>query len=482
MEPWSAARLLPHPAAPGRVVLVGIYVESIPAGIAAHEHAHLLRLVGTARVRGSLMALVRSFHLEKRHTVSSGVGIRTPISGSKVRCPAIGRRRKKSGQTLQNPRENARPPPRVPVFRGNSGSLAVSASVWSVADAASFLARRRSSRTMTLRPSVQPWHHGCDLAPPTPIEQRLIERLVARDERAFNELVRAYERRVFALVLRMLGNRAEAEDLAQEVFVQVFKAIGSFRGDSKLSTWVYRIAVNLCKNRSKYLRVRHAGEARRARSGRGPRPARRCARTRTSGKSRAPTRRWRGKQVEQIVQRAILAARAGVPRVPRPARRRGAELRGDWRDHRPRAGHREEPHPPRAGDAPRDCRARARGEDPMTPEDEPKAPPATARRRRVERGRRDGRRDARAPQALARREDAARSRPPSIPPRRAEAHPHAVTGEVLRRRMEHLEPAFELRAHRAGRCSSIVAHRVLRARADGGVGAVSLRARMSRLA
>ena len=92
------------------------------------------------------------------------------------------------------------------------------------------------------------------------LETKLIERLVARDERAFNELVRTYERRVFGLVLRMLNSRAEAEDLTQEVFVQVFKAIGTFRGESKLSTWIYRIAVNLCKNRAKYLRVRHTGE------------------------------------------------------------------------------------------------------------------------------------------------------------------------------------------------------------------------------
>jgi RNA polymerase sigma-70 factor (ECF subfamily) len=87
-------------------------------------------------------------------------------------------------------------------------------------------------------------------------EARLVARLIARDEAAFNALVRAYERRVFALLVRMIGSRAEAEDLAQEVFVQVFKAIGSFRGESKLSTWIYRIAVNLSKNRSKYLRLR----------------------------------------------------------------------------------------------------------------------------------------------------------------------------------------------------------------------------------
>jgi RNA polymerase sigma-70 factor, ECF subfamily len=91
-------------------------------------------------------------------------------------------------------------------------------------------------------------------------EAQFVARLVARDEGAFNELVVTYERRVFALVFRMLGRRDEAEDLAQEVFVQVFKAIDQFRGDSKLSTWIYRIAVNLCKNRTKYLSRRHAND------------------------------------------------------------------------------------------------------------------------------------------------------------------------------------------------------------------------------
>src|SRR3954462_4007086 len=91
-------------------------------------------------------------------------------------------------------------------------------------------------------------------------EAQFVARLCARDEAAFTELIVAYERRVFALVFRMLGRRDEAEDLAQEVFVQVFKAIGQFRGESKLSTWIYRIAVNLCKNPTKYLSRRHAND------------------------------------------------------------------------------------------------------------------------------------------------------------------------------------------------------------------------------
>jgi RNA polymerase sigma-70 factor (ECF subfamily) len=143
------------------------------------------------------------------------------------------------------------------------------------------------------------------VALPDEPESRLIERLLARDERAFNDLVRAYQRRVLTLVMRMLGNAAEAEDVAQEVFVQVFKAIGSFRGDSKLSTWIYRIAINLCKNRVKYLKVRHTeqqdelGDAEENGALGGTRRT-------TVGAVERPDEMMSGKQVEQIVQRAIL--------------------------------------------------------------------------------------------------------------------------------------------------------------------------------
>ncbi len=88
-------------------------------------------------------------------------------------------------------------------------------------------------------------------------DRQLVRRLKAGDQRAFEELVRLYQDRVFALSYRMLGNRQEAEDLAQEVFITVHRAIGSYRGDGRFYTWLYRIASNTCKNRIKYLRGRH---------------------------------------------------------------------------------------------------------------------------------------------------------------------------------------------------------------------------------
>jgi RNA polymerase sigma-70 factor, ECF subfamily len=89
-------------------------------------------------------------------------------------------------------------------------------------------------------------------------ERMLIRRLQQRDERAFVEVVRLYQHKVYNLVYRMIGSQQEAEDIAQEVFVTVFKSIDSFRGEAKFSTWLYRIAANHCKNRMKYLGRRHS--------------------------------------------------------------------------------------------------------------------------------------------------------------------------------------------------------------------------------
>ena len=82
-------------------------------------------------------------------------------------------------------------------------------------------------------------------------ERSLVKRLKKGEEAAFRELVKTHQQRVLGVTLRMLGDHAEAEDVAQEVFVTVFRQIHRFRGDSKLGTWLYRIACNHSINRLK---------------------------------------------------------------------------------------------------------------------------------------------------------------------------------------------------------------------------------------
>jgi RNA polymerase sigma-70 factor (ECF subfamily) len=74
-------------------------------------------------------------------------------------------------------------------------------------------------------------------------------RLRAGDPQAFEDLVTAFQHRVFGVALRMLGSRAEAEDVAQEVFLRAHRGLSAFRGDSKLSTWLYAIASRVCLTR-----------------------------------------------------------------------------------------------------------------------------------------------------------------------------------------------------------------------------------------
>jgi RNA polymerase sigma-70 factor (ECF subfamily) len=110
---------------------------------------------------------------------------------------------------------------------------------------------------------------------------------------------------VFRILLRMLGRRDEAEDMAQEVFVQVFKAVGTFRGDSKLSTWVYRIAVNLCKNRVKYLKRRRS-EAQDEYEAMAERSPMTSGSGVTSGDIHRPDQMVEGMQLERVVQLCIV--------------------------------------------------------------------------------------------------------------------------------------------------------------------------------
>jgi RNA polymerase sigma-70 factor (ECF subfamily) len=91
-------------------------------------------------------------------------------------------------------------------------------------------------------------------------EAALIERCGAGDEVACAELVEEHQRMVFQLALNLLGDRDEALDLSQEVFLRVFRTIHHFRGHSSLRTWIYRIAVNQARNRHRFWRRRHRAD------------------------------------------------------------------------------------------------------------------------------------------------------------------------------------------------------------------------------
>lgn len=91
-------------------------------------------------------------------------------------------------------------------------------------------------------------------------EAALIQRCAAGDEAAFAELVADNQRMVVQLALNLLGDRDEALDLSQEVFLRVFRTIGGFRGQSALKTWIYRIAVNQARNRHRSWRRRHRAD------------------------------------------------------------------------------------------------------------------------------------------------------------------------------------------------------------------------------
>jgi RNA polymerase sigma-70 factor, ECF subfamily len=76
-------------------------------------------------------------------------------------------------------------------------------------------------------------------------EAEAIERAKQGDEEAFETLYHLHKRRVYSLCLRMTANTAAAEDLTQEAFLQLFRKIGTFRGESAFSTWLHRMAVNV---------------------------------------------------------------------------------------------------------------------------------------------------------------------------------------------------------------------------------------------
>jgi len=80
-------------------------------------------------------------------------------------------------------------------------------------------------------------------------DRRLIARLQARDQAAVHELAERYGSRIYQLALRQMKNREDAEEVTQDVLMKVYRKIGAFRGDSALSSWIYRITFNTAMSR-----------------------------------------------------------------------------------------------------------------------------------------------------------------------------------------------------------------------------------------
>jgi RNA polymerase sigma-70 factor (ECF subfamily) len=79
-------------------------------------------------------------------------------------------------------------------------------------------------------------------------DEELVTRSIGGDADSFNQLVLRWERPIYALAYRQLGREEDARDVCQETFLRAFRAIGGFRGQAKFSSWLYRIALNLCRD------------------------------------------------------------------------------------------------------------------------------------------------------------------------------------------------------------------------------------------
>jgi RNA polymerase sigma-70 factor (ECF subfamily) len=106
-------------------------------------------------------------------------------------------------------------------------------------------------------PAPKPVHSSAKALPrtatlETSIDDALVRRFAAGDESAFVEIMERYRGKIFAATLRLLRNHADAEEITQDTFIRAHRALANFRGDSSLATWLYRIGLNLARNRYWY--------------------------------------------------------------------------------------------------------------------------------------------------------------------------------------------------------------------------------------
>ena len=106
----------------------------------------------------------------------------------------------------------------------------------------------------------RPWEVSGTVAEVSPVDTLLIEGLRRGDDPAYQALINRFQQPVYNLVYRLLNDPGDASDVVQEVFLKVFRSIGSFRGQSSLKTWLYRIAMNEAHNHRRWFGRRRGHE------------------------------------------------------------------------------------------------------------------------------------------------------------------------------------------------------------------------------
>jgi RNA polymerase sigma-70 factor (ECF subfamily) len=139
------------------------------------------------------------------------------------------------------------------------------------------------------------------------IQKEVIEGCKAGDQKAFTEIVLHYQKKVFNIAYRMLGNMEEAKDLAQEVFISVFESIKGLREEAKFDAWLTQVTLNHCRNRWQYLRRRRyfnsdsLDDPLETENGAIPRPI--------YDRTENPETLYEKKLVQQVIQRGLLKLR-----------------------------------------------------------------------------------------------------------------------------------------------------------------------------
>lgn len=128
-------------------------------------------------------------------------------------------------------------------------------------------------------------------------DELIVERALTGDAEAFGEIVRRWERRIFALTYGMLGREEDARDATQETFLAAFRNLRGFRGEARVSSWLHRIAVNQCITRQRRTKVRGESAL--------DDEQERQANTFTTPLSFSPARVAEGRQQTMAVRRAI---------------------------------------------------------------------------------------------------------------------------------------------------------------------------------